>query len=190
MTEQLQASATSDSSDLFTPTFKHFRRLPDAECFEQAYSPVSHPNAFERCTLTASEDLPPSLGLQPTSAWALYACRFCEGLYFLANPFTSAGQRQWIDRCVNTYARQTRTSVGDNSNNEHLARLRWATLGYHYDWTNKIYKQDDQTRMPEEVTLLCQIIMQIISASTSTSTHLCTKRKHRPTLLPRSQTVR
>ena len=68
---------------------------------------------------------------------------------------------------MNIYSRQTRTSVGDNSNNQHLARIRWATLGYHYDWTNKIYNQDDHTKMPDELVQLCQTIVQVISSATS-----------------------
>ncbi|CAF0932234.1 unnamed protein product [Adineta ricciae] len=160
-------SATSDSLDLFTPMFKHFRRLSAADCFTQAYSVTSHPSFFDHCPITTSIDLDESLGLKPISSWSLYSCLFSNGLYFLSNPFTSVGQHQWIHRALNDYARQTKTSVGDNSNNEQLARIRWATLGYHYDWTNKIYKDDDHTKMPNELAKLCQIIMHVISSSTN-----------------------
>jgi alkylated DNA repair protein alkB family protein 1 len=161
-------SATSENLDLFTPVFKHFRHLSDIDCFTQAYSITNHPSVFQHCPLTISIDFHPSLGLQPISTWSLYSCKFSDGLYFLSNPFTTVGQRQWIDRCLNIYARQTKTSVGDNSDNQNLTRIRWATLGYHYDWTNKIYKQDDHTKMPDELTLLCQTIMHIISSNTGT----------------------
>jgi alkylated DNA repair protein alkB family protein 1 len=161
-------SATSENLDLFTPVFKHFRRLSDIDCFTQAYSITNHPSVFQHCPLTISTDIHPSLGLQPISTWSLYSCKFSDGLYLLSNPFTSVGQRQWIDRCLNIYARQTKTSVGDNSDNQNLTRIRWATLGYHYDWTNKIYKQDDHTKMPDELALLCQTIMHIISSNTGT----------------------
>jgi hypothetical protein len=159
-------STASAGIDLFAPVFKHFRRLSDADCFTEAFSISTQPTLFQRCHLTISLDIDPLLGLQPLSTWSLYSCTFCDGLYFLSNPFTSNGQRQWIDRCVNIYARQEKTSLGDNSDNHNLARIRWATLGYHYDWTNKIYKQDDHTKMPNELTQLCHIIMQVISSST------------------------
>lgn len=165
-------SATSDNLDLFTSVFKHFRRLSDTECFKEAYSITTHPTVFQHCPITISIDLDPSLGLQPISTWSLYSCKFCDGLYFLSNPFTSDGQRQWIDRCINIYARQTKTSLGDNSDNQNLTRIRWATLGYHYDWTNKIYNHEDHTKMPDELAQLCQMIMQIISSSTGTKTYL------------------
>ncbi|CAF0936327.1 unnamed protein product [Adineta steineri] len=163
------SATTSENPDLFTSVYKHFRRLSDTECYTEAYSIVNHPTVFQQCPITVSIDLDPSLGLQPISNWSLYSCKFCDGLYFLSNPFTSTGQRQWIDRCINIYARQTKTSVGDNSNNENLSRIRWATLGYHYDWTNKVYKQDDHTKVPDELAQLCKIIMRVISSSAGCS---------------------
>ena len=122
-------ATTSESVDLFTPVFKYFRHLSDNDCFKEAYSITTHPEQFQLCPLTVTVDLDPSLGLQPISTWLLYSCKFCNGLYFLSNPFTSNGQCQWINRCVNEYARQTKTSVGDNSNNQNLSRIRWSTLG-------------------------------------------------------------
>lgn len=160
-------TASSENIDLFTPVFKYFRRLPDKDCFNEAYSIEKHPTQFQHCPLTKSIDLDPSLGLQPISTWSLYSCNFCDGLYILSNPFTSDGQRQWIDQCINIYPRQDKTNLGDNSNNQHLARIRWATLGYHYDWTNKIYKPDDQTKMPDDIQQLSESIVQVISLNTS-----------------------
>jgi len=167
-------TATSETVDLFTPIFKHFRRLPANDCFTQAFSITSHPTLFQQYSLnesTSDYDLD-SLGLRPISTWSLYSCDFCEGLYFLSNPFTNDGQVQWIDRCIDKYSRQNKTSVGDNYENEHLARLRWVTLGYHYDWTNKIYKDNDQTKMPDEVEKLCEIIMKVSSSNTSLFVYL------------------
>ncbi|CAF0945510.1 unnamed protein product [Rotaria sordida] len=160
-------SASSENLDLFTPVFKHFRHLSDKDCLIQAYSITTHPTLFQQCSLNISIDVDSSLGLQPISTWSLYSCKFSNGLYFLSNPFTLDGQRQWINRCLNNYARQTRTSVGDNSDNQNLTRIRWATLGYHYDWTNKIYKQDDHTNIPDELVQLSQTIAQVISSNTN-----------------------
>ncbi|CAF1438607.1 unnamed protein product [Rotaria magnacalcarata] len=160
-------STTSDDLDLFTPLFKYFRRLPEINCFKEAYSIETHPTLFEHCPITLTIDVDPSLGLQPITTWSLYSCKFSDGLYFLSNSFTSAGQRQWIDRCINIYPRQDKTNLGDNSNNQHLARIRWATLGYHYDWTNKIYKQGDHTKLPNELAQLSETIVKVISSNTN-----------------------
>lgn len=163
----MSTTSESETVDLFTPVFKYFRRLPEADCFTEAYSIKTHPTLFQQCPLGNIIDFDSSIGLRPISTWLLYECKFCDGLYFLSNPFTLDGQRQWIDRCINTYARQDKTSVGNNNNNENLSRIRWATLGYHYDWTNKIYDETNHTKMPDELAQLCQIIMKIISSNTS-----------------------
>ena len=160
---------TCDIPDLFTERFKYFRRLADVNCFTEALTISNHPSQFHRCQSSnecLSIEVNPSLGLQPISTWSLYACPFAQGLYFIPNPFTLDGQRLWINRSVNEYARQNRTSVGDNFNNEHLAKLRWVTLGYHYDWTNKIYRSDDFTRLPQELDQLLETLMKYFSSIT------------------------
>eukprot|EP00128_Syssomonas_multiformis_P016081 Colp12_sorted_trinity150504_noHs@13399 len=37
---------------------------------------------------------------------------------------------------------------------EYLERLRWITLGYHYDWTNKVYRDEDWSPFPTELASL------------------------------------
>ena len=37
-------------------------------------------------------------------------------------------------------------------------KLRWATIGYHYDWTNKIYNHDDFTPIPTDIDQICKFI--------------------------------
>jgi hypothetical protein len=167
--ELSSVSVSAENGDLFTPVFKYFRHLSNVKCSKEAYSVSTHPEQFQRCDSNILFDIDSALGLQPLHNWSLYSCRFSDGLYFLCNPFTDEGQRQWIDRCVNVYACQTKTSVGDNTTNQSLARLRWATLGYHYDWTNKIYKPDDHTHMPDELAQLCHVLMKFLSYSTGTS---------------------
>lgn len=168
----MQITSDEDSIDLFTPQFKHFRRLADADCFKDAFSISNHPEQFERCFCSSidSMSIDSSLGFQPISNWEVYRCRFAQGLYFLPNPFTMDGQRLWIDRCVNEYAKQTRTSVGDNSTNAHLDRIRWATLGFHYDWTEKVYRPDDFTTIPQSLGEMFENLMKYFVFSTGEET--------------------
>lgn len=160
-----QITSDEDPIDLFTPTFKHFRRLADADCFREAFSVSTHPEQFERCD-SSPIDVDPTLGLRPSSSWAVFRCRFAQGLFLLPNPFTVEGQRLWIDRCVNEYGKQPRTSAGDNSANEHLERIRWATLGYHYDWTEKIYRSNDFTPLPQELTAMFDSLVKFFVLNT------------------------
>ena len=48
---------SENNIDLITPVFKHFRRLPDSECFTQAYSLTTQPTFFQSCPLTNSTQL-------------------------------------------------------------------------------------------------------------------------------------
>jgi hypothetical protein len=164
----MQADATTTDEDLFTPVFKHFRRLSEADCFRQSYSVVTHPEQFEFCSSFVPFEIDRSLGLRETNDWSLYACRFAPGLYLLRNTLTDHGQKLWIERCVRNYARQMKTSVGDNRDNQQLARLRWVTLGYHYDWTEKIYKRDDHSAIPDQLAQLCRTVMTFIASATGT----------------------
>jgi alkylated DNA repair protein alkB family protein 1 len=44
-------------------------------------------------------------------------------------------------------------------------KLRWATIGYHYDWTNKVYNENDFTPVPVDVARLSQLIASLIGFS-------------------------
>lgn len=40
--------------------------------------------------------------------------------------------------------------------------LRWATLGYHYDWTNKIYDEAARNEFPPDLTELCGHFAEVL----------------------------
>eukprot|EP00743_Colponemidia_sp_Colp-15_P007385 GILK01007976.1.p1 GENE.GILK01007976.1~~GILK01007976.1.p1 ORF type:complete len:255 (+),score=9.14 GILK01007976.1:37-801(+) len=40
--------------------------------------------------------------------------------------------------------------------NSLLAKLRWATIGYHYDWTNRVYEKENPTPFPPIVRDICE----------------------------------
>ena len=90
------------------------------------------------------------------------------GLLVVRGMFTHAGERAWVRRClreytvrgnvtnldvvhgdvhgdsgsiwVNAHAPRARSNDegGAISADKMLRKLRWTTLGYHYDWTNKV----------------------------------------------------
>ncbi|XP_035777417.1 nucleic acid dioxygenase ALKBH1-like [Anopheles albimanus] len=107
-------------------------------------------------------------GLLSPECWRTYRVSTRPGLLVVANPFTGDGQRYWATRCVVDYPGSNNTnllpqqleeplgpngwwqllqSCTDPTKHRKLAKaLRWATLGFHYDWTNKTY--DDRNRSP------------------------------------------
>lgn len=163
--------------DVFTPVFKNFRRLDESRCVDEAFSVCKNPSEFERREIRCdSENLDEkSVGLRPISDWSMFECRFSRGLFIIPNPFTRDGMKFWIERSVNEFARQNRTSVGENGSNENLSRLRWATLGFHYDWTNKVYDRNDFTELPADLKKLFCIVSSVFSSSTG-STNRRTKK--------------
>uniref|UniRef100_A0A0X3PT29 Alkylated DNA repair protein alkB homolog 1 n=1 Tax=Schistocephalus solidus TaxID=70667 RepID=A0A0X3PT29_SCHSO len=60
----------------------------------------------------------------------------------------------WLDNFLaKSYSRQSA-----------LEQLRWITLGYHYDWTNKTYPEECYSPFPEDASKLFQSISSVIAA--------------------------
>lgn len=82
--------------------------------------------------------------LRPVAEW--HCAQFADrpGLYCLHNVLSDSGRAHLTRRCVNDWAHDTQqranvdaSSDGDGGGRP-LHKLRWVTLGYHYDWTNKV----------------------------------------------------
>jgi alkylated DNA repair protein alkB family protein 1 len=127
--------------------------------------------------------LTPQLGLKPPSEWKAYNIKKCQGLIIIKNPFTSLAQRYWIRRLLKDYtkenknnllpARFSQSMISDfwksytEEVDEKQKRLlkksfRWSTLGYNYDWNNKVYNEDDQREFPPELHNLIGIIAKVL----------------------------
>lgn len=94
------------------------------------------------------------LGLQNQSLWHTFAFQNHPGLLLIRNPFTTAGQRYWIQRCLEEYPKKPNklnidieTNVQDwwsecfrdgECNRVLQKKLRWSTLGYHHNWNTKV----------------------------------------------------
>eukprot|EP01137_Pigoraptor_chileana_P000241 Opistho-2@36096 len=97
--------------------------------------------------------------------WRAFGLQDAPGLVFIANPFSEEEQRQWVRRCLRDYTRDlAHSNLADPSLNgdaelcffdreaaelnrvchvrgrrkSALEKLRWTTLGFHYDWTRKV----------------------------------------------------
>lgn len=94
------------------------------------------------------------LGLTSLKNWKAYTFHKHPGLIFIRNPFTTTGQRYWIQKCLKDYPRKpNKTNLDiDHSLNDWWAechknnecdiklqkKLRWTTLGYHHNWDTKV----------------------------------------------------
>lgn len=121
------------------------------------------------------------LGLKPVKDWEVYEFLDIPGLIFIKNPFTACGQRYWIIQCIKHYSRKPNkinldahnvldkdrtwwdTCFGkSNQVKELIPKLRWATLGYHYDWDTKLYSEASKTKMPTELSTLTSVLAQTL----------------------------
>ncbi|XP_069772130.1 nucleic acid dioxygenase ALKBH1 isoform X2 [Narcine bancroftii] len=121
-------------------------------------------------------------GLQPVSKWKAYTLAGYPGFMFILDPFLPGWQCYWAKQCLKTYPRKPNIcnldlhmSPGETKDlweqsKERLRRkgphkreaksllekLRWVTLGYHYNWETKKYSPDRFTAFPVDLAYLSE----------------------------------
>ncbi|XP_006116054.3 nucleic acid dioxygenase ALKBH1 [Pelodiscus sinensis] len=121
-------------------------------------------------------------GLQPVSQWKAYGLDGYPGFIFIPNPFLPGCQRHWAKQCLKVYPQkpnvcnldmhmgaeetidlwgqsQERLRNKGSSKREPrslLEKLRWVTLGYHYNWNTKKYSADHCTPFPSDLAFLAK----------------------------------
>lgn len=124
------------------------------------------------------------MGLTPSDDWNAYTFKDRPGLILIRNPFTSIGQRYWIKRFCEDFTKHPNPNnllpsrfnekvIKDfwgSLNNEPVnsqrrlikKSMRWCTLGYHYDWTNKIYDESYRSEFPADLHHLVSSIAEAL----------------------------
>ncbi|XP_078263033.1 nucleic acid dioxygenase ALKBH1 isoform X2 [Rhinoraja longicauda] len=121
-------------------------------------------------------------GLQPVRKWKAYSLAGYPGFTFISDPFLPGWQRYWAKQCLKTYPRkpnvcnldlhmspeetkdlweQSREQLrlkgpGKREAKSLLEKLRWVTLGYHYNWETKKYSADHHTTFPVDLAYLSE----------------------------------
>lgn len=126
----------------------------------------------------------PKIGLIDSSLWQVYKFKDKPGLVLIKNPFSSVGQRYWIRKSLLEFtkhpnpnnllpARFNEKVIKDfwgalnDELDEQQKRLikksmRWTTLGYHYDWTNKIYDESFKNEFPPDLHQLVSTVAEVL----------------------------
>lgn len=120
------------------------------------------------------------VGLKPVRDWRAFGLQGYPGFIFISNPFLPGSQTFWIRQCLKTYPQKpnvcnldmhmspsdtediwgksihalSRPASGKREPPTLLERLRWVTLGYHYNWDTKTYSADHYTPFPADLHLL------------------------------------
>uniref|UniRef100_A0A8C5DKZ5 Alpha-ketoglutarate-dependent dioxygenase AlkB-like domain-containing protein n=1 Tax=Gouania willdenowi TaxID=441366 RepID=A0A8C5DKZ5_GOUWI len=121
-----------------------------------------------------------TVGLKPVREWRAFTLQSCPGFIFISNPFLPGCQAFWLTQCLKTYPQKPnicnldmhmapsdtqdiwgqsatslrRASSGRREAKTLLERLRWVTLGYHYNWDTKTYSSGSFTPFPADLHLL------------------------------------
>ncbi|KAF5900785.1 nucleic acid dioxygenase ALKBH1, partial [Clarias magur] len=114
-------------------------------------------------------------GLQPVKDWRAFGLQGYPGFIFISNPFLPGSQHHWVKQCLKTYTQKPNVcnldmhmspaeteniweksvgsiwKKGQRAPRTLLEKLRWVTLGYHYNWDTKTYSPDHFTPFPEDL---------------------------------------
>ncbi|CAO1428610.1 unnamed protein product [Diamesa serratosioi] len=126
----------------------------------------------------------PNIGLQPVVEWKIYKFNSRPGLILIKNPFTGLGQKYWIRKLLKSYTKYPNpnnllpdqfnenerydfwTSInegGDDKRKKVVKKaMRWSTLGYHYNWTDKVYNEEIKNEFPNELGKLISTIAEVL----------------------------
>ncbi|CAL8287665.1 unnamed protein product [Gadus morhua 'NCC'] len=123
-------------------------------------------------------------GLRPVRDWRAFGLQGCPGFIFIANPFLRGSQPHWLRRCLKTYTQKPnvcnldmhmspnetddiwgksadtlrRVPCGKKEPKTLLEKLRWVTLGYHYNWNTKTYSPEHHTPFPADLQRLSGLV--------------------------------
>lgn len=128
-------------------------------------------------------------GLKPVKEWKAFQLKQCEGFIVIPNPFEPKYQRYWIERCLLDFPKKpNRTNLDahmerpsqvwhqcmkddspDLGKESLLMKLRWATLGYQYEWNTKEYFADRVQAFPKDLHHICSYIAAVLGYSAYSS---------------------
>lgn len=144
--------------DVFKEEFKFYKRRSVRPDLGNVVDPLDNSRLLQvRTSLEFPSDLDcEQLGLARERPLAVYELAGTPGVLLLPNPFTAAGQRRWVRRCLVDYVRSPHaTNVKVPPTTEPWAgdafygALRWATVGLHHDWDTKVYDSAKQSPFPD-----------------------------------------
>lgn len=136
----------------------------------------THPPSAQHDSEAPSQAL-----LTPASQWTVKRIR---GAWWIRGAIDGALQQQLAVEALTTWSEPTvsranidahdpsaraagalwpRAQSGlDSQASSKLAKISWLTLGYHYDWTDKVYKAEDHSVMPPLLADLCRQLAQAL----------------------------
>uniref|UniRef100_A0A3Q4BRX8 Nucleic acid dioxygenase ALKBH1 n=1 Tax=Mola mola TaxID=94237 RepID=A0A3Q4BRX8_MOLML len=161
----MAASLAGSGEDAFRRIFKFYKgRQPPPDFNLHIYISRSS-SANDWCVFLLSDVEGARVGLRPLRDWRAFSLQGYPGFIFISNPFRMDCQAFWIRQCLKTYTQKpnvcnldlhmspsdTQDIWGKREPKTLLERLRWVTLGYHYNWDTKTYSASHHTPFPADL---------------------------------------
>ncbi|XP_038072697.1 nucleic acid dioxygenase ALKBH1-like [Patiria miniata] len=172
-------------NDKFRVQFKRYKRRkppPDLseviDFWDSVLVSQNHPKVTcQLCAMTSAT----KLGLKPVDQWRCFTLQGAPGFVYIENPFRPGYQHYWIKRCLQDYPNKPNVcnldshhsirgglSLWDDDSDAQskkkslMDQLRWVTLGYHYDWTAKLYHPHNRTPFPGDLADLSAFVASVM----------------------------
>ncbi|XP_031569307.1 nucleic acid dioxygenase ALKBH1-like [Actinia tenebrosa] len=158
--------------DAFMKAFKYYKQRkppPDLSHVIDFETPDKYKDMVVPVSVSSLDDdrRLSSLGLRSGSEWEIFSVKDSPGFFFIKNPFLPGVQWDLVTRCLEVYLckpnisnldahMEIKTSIWDSSQDSldkksPLYKLRWVTIGYHYNWDTKTYSPDNKSDFPQDL---------------------------------------
>ncbi|KAM9294329.1 nucleic acid dioxygenase ALKBH1 [Gastrophryne carolinensis] len=173
--------------DAFRKMFRLYRRRSPTPDLTGVISFRPGDSRVKRAELSAgalSDGDAVKAGLQPVERWHAYHLEDYPGFLFISNPFLPGWQHRWVRQCLKLYPckpnlcnldlhmspeltgdlwsssqSQLRSKSGQRGREKTLLeKLRWVTLGFHYNWDTKKYYKERHTPFPTDLAELSRCV--------------------------------
>ncbi|XP_053553335.1 nucleic acid dioxygenase ALKBH1 [Bombina bombina] len=183
----MAASVLEHGEDAFRKFFRLYkRRNPPPDLSSVIEFTKGHPKVqgTELNVNALSDQDAHRAGLQPLHQWKAYGLEGYPGFLFISNPFLPGWQHRWVRQCLKIYPQKPNVcnldlhmspeqtadlwgSSKDQLRNKSsdrrapkslLEKLRWVTLGYHYNWDTKKYSPEHHSKFPPDLEELSRCV--------------------------------
>uniref|UniRef100_A0AC34RHQ6 Fe2OG dioxygenase domain-containing protein n=1 Tax=Panagrolaimus sp. JU765 TaxID=591449 RepID=A0AC34RHQ6_9BILA len=109
-----------------------------------------------------------NIKLRSLKEWTVTTLDHKPGLYILSDVFEPQADLEWM-RCAMFEYCQPPNCTNNNPNGENkevnFKDLRWATLGYDYNWTTKEYPETPRSPLPDEFVSIGKAVTEALGLS-------------------------
>ncbi len=163
-------NSSTPAADNYRPIERRYREkfsltkpineiFPDLIDFHQLSN-----NSQENSVKIQSINRRPDDGLPAESS--IFSLIDVPGLFFIASAISLPDQLRWSNRCLKDFSNAAHTnltnlygaqsdhwssSISLGSISPEFLRLRWSSLGFHYNWTHREYKKFDKSPFPSDL---------------------------------------